>query len=72
MSIDTRPYKIGPFVITVPVRSCYFCKHCTDIFWDYYTKGPYTLFCEEELDIANGMRGTCSRFDEEDFDAERE
>ena len=30
---------------TGPQRSCLFCKHCTDLFWDY-THGPYMFYCE--------------------------
>jgi hypothetical protein len=29
----------------LPEKCCAFCKHCTDIFWDY-TNGPYMFLCE--------------------------
>jgi hypothetical protein len=32
-------------------KSCLFCKHNTDIFYDY-TNGPYMFFCELEVDDA--------------------
>lgn len=47
--------------------SCLFCKHCTDIFWDY-THGPYTLCCELDLFpdcIEVNGRATCSEFKED-------
>lgn len=28
-----------------PQQSCFFCSHCTDIFYDY-SHGPYMVFCE--------------------------
>ena len=32
-----------------PQKSCLFCKHCTDLLWDY-THGPYMFFCELSLE----------------------
>ena len=32
-------------------NSCLFCKHCTDIFYDY-TNGPYMFFCDLGLNDA--------------------
>lgn len=29
----------------LPLNHCCFCKHCTDIFWDY-TNGVYLTLCE--------------------------
>ena len=34
---------------TGPPKSCLFCRHCIDIFWDY-TNGPYLFFCELRLE----------------------
>lgn len=57
-------------------NSCFFCKHCTDIFWDY-TNGPYMFFCDEMKSgikedeceyndqlIENGLSGNCELFKE--------
>lgn len=32
-----------------PQKSYIFCRHCTDVFWDY-TNGPYMFICELELE----------------------
>lgn len=29
----------------LPLNHCCFCKHCTDVFWDF-TNGPYLTLCE--------------------------
>lgn len=49
-----------------PATSCMFCKHCTDMFWDY-TNGPYMFMCElSELDADTdaGYEGKCDKFEE--------
>lgn len=50
-------------------RSCFFCKHCTDIFYDY-THGPYMFYCELGLDgidepnyIELAFQGKCPKWD---------
>ena len=35
---------------------CVFCKHCTDILWDY-TNGPYCFFCELDKKFVGGCDG---------------
>lgn len=37
------------FKVIGPARSCLFCKHCTDVFYDY-TSGPYMFMCDKMLD----------------------
>lgn len=43
-----------------PARHCAFCKHCTDIFYDY-THGPYMFIC----DLGKDDFRTCGKFEEE-------
>lgn len=57
-------YKCEYYEVLAPVDSCYFCKHLTDIFWDY-TNGPYAFACEKGLDIVPGVKGYCNSFEEE-------
>lgn len=51
-------------------RSCLFCKHCTDIFYDY-TNGPYMFICGFECDLDmeeakyKSFKGLCPKFEEE-------
>lgn len=51
----------GPTLIVKHDQDCVFCKHCSDIIWDY-THGPYMLFCEGDHDIA---KRPCPYFEEE-------
>lgn len=67
---------IGPGVtVRAPEKCCLFCKHCTDIWWDY-TNGPYMLSCEifhcpkdcggKGLpNDVGGPEGSCEFFEEE-------
>lgn len=50
--------------------SCFFCKHCTDIFWDY-TNGPYMLMCElpdtdDENQKSAFRDGGCEKFEQDE------
>lgn len=36
-------------VYRFPIAHCVFCKHCTDLFYDY-TNGPYMFMCEFNLE----------------------
>lgn len=38
-----------------PADFCLFCKHCTDIFWDY-TNGPYMCICELDKEYEGGCK----------------
>lgn len=42
-------------------NSCLFCKYCTDIYWDY-TNGIYSIVCDKEKSIDNGIAGKCAYF----------
>lgn len=62
-----KPYEYGNgHMVGCKPDSCLFCKHCTDVFWDY-THGPYAIICdlqlfEERIDNNN----KCSKFEEEE------
>lgn len=43
----------------VPENYCVFCKHCTDIYFDF-THGPYMCFCEKLHEDFE----TCNSFEE--------
>lgn len=47
-----------------PDKSCCFCKHCTDIFYDF-THGPYLFMCDLERDAEKAFENTCANFEEE-------
>lgn len=51
----------GPTIRVKNDDNCVFCKHCTDIFWDY-THGPYMIFCEKNF-LPEKM--TCKYFEED-------
>lgn len=59
-----RVYECEFYRLTADERSCFFCDHCTDIFWD--TKGPYMFFCEVDTDVEVGLRGECAEFSEDE------
>lgn len=61
--IDPIP---GPKIVAeCHKNSCFFCKKCTDVFWDY-TNGPYMIFCEDEHETIDGVRGKCVDFEREE------
>ena len=66
---DAKWYKCEWYEVLTHKRSCFFCKHCTSIFWDY-TNGPYWFFCDKDLDTTVGFKGECREF-EEDNDGTR-
>ena len=47
-----------------PARSCLFCRHCTDIFFDHL--GPYMAFCAKGLSVTCGSEGGCPDFTPDD------
>lgn len=52
-----------------PARSCFFCEHCTDVFFDH--GGPYMLCCElsadeKYADLSANMGLGCDAFEEDD------
>lgn len=46
----------------LPANHCVFCKHCTDIFYDY--GGPYMSICSE----GNEDYRNCSKFEPDEPD----
>ena len=53
---------IGPGVtVRAPERCCLFCKHCSDVYWDY-THGPYMTICAEGHDEKIGGQAKCKYF----------
>lgn len=56
-------------------HSCLFCKHCSDIFWDY-TNGIHTIICDIDWDDADSMYehinlsfdGKCKSFEESEVE----
>ena len=59
---------LGPYC-WCPAKSCVFCNHCTDIYYDY-SNGPYMFACELDKDksaddyfqIEKGVIGKCEYF----------
>ena len=63
MSEDMRLYECEYYRVLAPDKSCLFCDHCTDVFWDY-TNGPYMFFCECKENTDDGTCGNCNAFEE--------
>jgi len=59
-----KEYKCEYYSVMAPERSCFFCRHCTDIFFDY-THGPYLFICREGVNTSNGLKGQCNLFKED-------
>lgn len=57
---------LGKLIVSLPDNSCAFCRHCTDLFYDY-TNGPYLFICDKDN---NSNAGTCSEFDDMEGGAE--
>ena len=68
---EHEPWRIfrGPgYTVKAHPRSCFFCQHLTDIFYD--SQGPYGFVCNRKMeeDIETGMMGECPGFEEETDD----
>ena len=61
---ELREYKCEYYRLRAHPKSCFFCNHCTDIFFD--SKGPYMFFCDVDSDIDIGLQGVCQKFYEVD------
>lgn len=62
-----KEFKGEGYTVLAHPRSCFFCRHCTDIFYDY-TNGPYMFICDIDstsAQIESGLRGECGDFEEE-------
>lgn len=53
----------GSVTFTLPAKSCVFCSHCKDFFYDY-TNGPYLICCDKDRKPMDWE--TCSDFDNVD------
>ncbi len=58
-------YECEAYKVLADPRSCYFCEHLTDIFYDY-AHGPYGFVCSAGLlpDV-DAIEGRCEKFKEE-------
>ena len=44
--IESKEWKCDDgWIYLLPVNHCAFCKHCTDVFYDY--NGPWLFACNE-------------------------
>ena len=64
---QTRIFHGPGYTVKAHPKSCFFCQHLTDIFYDY-TNGPYGFGCDLEGYIETGMLGVCPDFKEEEDD----
>ena len=63
---DKRLYTCEHYSLYAPSRSCFFCRHLTDIFYD--CEGPYMFVCEisdTAEEVHAGLMAECSRFEED-------
>ena len=61
-----KEYKCEYYKVMAHERSCFFCRKCTDIWWDY-TNGPYMFFCEDGIDPGEKeFAGECDGFEGEE------
>lgn len=58
-----RRYECLYYDVMAPEKSCLFCEHCCDVFWDF-TNGPYMFFCASDGDPEQGAIGNCKSFKE--------
>jgi len=68
---DKRTYesKENGYSVIAHKKSCFFCSHLTDIWFDY-THGPYMFHCEQEIDPEEKeiVFGECQCFKEVEED----
>ena len=61
---DARIFKCEYYEVKAHKNSCFFCEHCTDIFFDY-TNGPYMFFClKDHDDVTDYLINGCPDFKE--------
>lgn len=58
-----KTYECGLLKYTLPDHACVFCKHCSDVFYDY-SCGIYMLICDKENDADGNLLGNCIEFEE--------
>lgn len=60
-----KTYECGLFKYNLPDHACVFCKHCTDVFYDY-SNGIYMLICDKKDDVDGNLLDKCTDFEEND------
>ena len=60
----TRIFRGPGYAVKAHPKSCFFCQHLTDIFYD--SAGPYGFICDLNETIETGMRGMCRELMEAD------
>ena len=70
---ETRLYELNNgAVYNMPSVHCVFCKHCTDLFWDY-TNGPYMFTCDKGLELnISETSCSCEGFEDDGYVFDRE
>lgn len=66
---ETRPFELTATgdVYKFPTTHCAFCKHCTDLFWDY-TSGPYMFMCDKDCELVVSENScTCEGFEDDGY-----
>lgn len=59
--MKNRKYQLlTGLTVIAPVKSCLFCKHCTDLFYD--AGGIYNTICAKQKDVVKGSKGKCKCF----------
>lgn len=56
-----KEFKGEGYTVMAHPQSCFFCKHCAEILYDF-TNGPYMFICDKEKDVDNGLKGRCGEF----------
>ena len=58
----TREYRCDEYAVMAHPKACFFCDHCTDIF--YAWNGPYMFICQKDHndEIERGLEGKCPDF----------
>lgn len=62
--MSMRRYECEHYSLMAPDESCFFCGHCTDIWFDY-ANGPYMFWCDLDADVEAGLKGECLKFGED-------
>ena len=64
----TKVYECDDYKCDAHPRGCLFCKHSTDVWWDF-TNGPYMIMCDIDTEgkelTRKGFIGKCKHFEEE-------
>lgn len=58
----TEVYECDEYKCDAHPNGCMFCKHSTDVFYDY-TNGPYMIVCDGNHSTKKGFIGKCKHFE---------